>query len=162
MKRREFFTLVGGAATLPLAARAQSRIYRVAFLTLEPDENAALLIGPMRSSAMSKAPTWPSRIDLHRATLGDSAALAEELVREAPTCWLPDGERLHQGALKAARSSIPIVFASGDPSPGLRAKSGASRRQYHRPERTRRRHKGKAAPAVLEVRFRANELLECC
>ncbi len=100
MKRREFFTLVGGAATLPLAARAQSRIYRVAFLTLEPDENAALLIGPMRELGYVEGANLAVT---HRSAQGDPgrlAALAEELVREALTCWLPDGERLHQEHLK--------------------------------------------------------------
>jgi len=116
MKRREFFTLVGGAATLPLAARAQSRIYRVAFLTLEPDENAALLIGPMRELGYVEGANLAVT---HRSAQGDPgrlAALAEELVRGSPDVLVAGWGTLAPGALKAATASIPIVFATvGDP-----------------------------------------------
>jgi putative tryptophan/tyrosine transport system substrate-binding protein len=116
MKRREFFTLVGGAATLPLAARAQSRIYRVAFLTLEPDENAALLIGPLRELGYVEGGNLAVT---HRSAQGDPgrlAALAEELVRGSPDVLVAGWGTLAPGALKAATASIPIVFATvGDP-----------------------------------------------
>ena len=116
MKRREFFTLVGGAATLPLAARAQSRIYRVAFLTLEPDENAALLIEPLRELGYVDGANLAVT---HRSARGDPgrlAALAEELVRGSPDVLVSGWGTLAPKALKAATASVPIVFATvGDP-----------------------------------------------
>jgi putative ABC transport system substrate-binding protein len=116
MKRREFFTLIGGAAMLPLAARAQSRIYRVAFLTLEPDENAALLIGPLRELGYVEGTNLAVT---HRSAQGDPgrlAALAEELVRGSPDVLVAGWGTLAPRALKAATASIPIVFATvGDP-----------------------------------------------
>ena len=116
MKRREFITLVGGAATLPLAARAQSRIYRVAWLTLEPDENAALLVGALRELGYVEGTNLAVT---HRSAQGDPgrlAALAEELVRGSPDVLVAGWGTLAPRELKAATATIPIVFASvGDP-----------------------------------------------
>jgi putative tryptophan/tyrosine transport system substrate-binding protein len=116
MKRREFIALVGGAATLPLAARAQYRIHRVAFLTLEPDENAALIVGPLRELGYVEGTNLAVT---HRSAQGDPgrlAALAEELVRGSPDVLVAGWGTLAPKALKAATATIPIVFATvGDP-----------------------------------------------
>jgi putative ABC transport system substrate-binding protein len=116
MKRREFITLVSGAATLPLAARAQSRIYRVAFLTLEADESTALLLGALRELGYVEGTNLTVT---HRSAQGDPgrlAALAEELVRGSPDVLVAGFGTLAPRALKAATATIPIVFATvGDP-----------------------------------------------
>ena len=118
MKRREFIGLVGVAAATswPFLVRAQSKIYRVAFLTLEPDEDAPQLRGPLRDLG------YVEGINLtltHLSAEGDPgrlAAMAEELVRGKPDVLVAGWGTLAPKALKAATATVPIVFSAvGDP-----------------------------------------------
>ena len=117
LRRREFISLLGGAAALPLAARAQQgeRVRRIGVLTNlaenDPEarsRNAALLeelqqLGWIEGRNM--------QID-YRFALGNIARLrqyAAELVALAPDVILATGQEA-TGALQQATRTVPIVF----------------------------------------------------
>ncbi len=119
MKRREFITLLGGAAAAwPLAARAQQadRIRRVGVLMhLAADDpegqarHAAFLQGLQQSG-------WSAgrnvRIDTRWGTSeADRRRYAAELVALAPDVILASNSQATL-ALQAATSAVPIVFAN--------------------------------------------------
>jgi putative ABC transport system substrate-binding protein len=117
LKRREFITLLGGAAAWPLAAHAQQqgeRIRRVGVLTGLADDAdtqahmAAFLQGLAQLG-------WTEgrnlRIDT-RWTAGDAdrgRRYAAELVALAPDVLLASGSSVLEPLLKATRT-VPIVF----------------------------------------------------
>jgi putative ABC transport system substrate-binding protein len=120
MKRREFITLVGGAAAWPVAARAQQgdRVRRVGGLR-PGDENdpAAKTFDSAFTQALA-ALGWTDgrnvRMDF-RAAGGDInriRALAQELVRSQPDIILAGG-LLATAALQRETRTIPIVFSIG-------------------------------------------------
>jgi putative ABC transport system substrate-binding protein len=94
VKRREFITLLGGAAALwPLAARAQERMRRVAVLMFttpdEPESQARITALAQGLQEAGWAVGRNMRIDV-RWSGGDFARVrkdAEELSRSARTCW---------------------------------------------------------------------------
>jgi putative ABC transport system substrate-binding protein len=117
MKRREFIGLVVGVASgWPLSALAQSRIHRVGVLTLQSGEGGAQLSAPLRELGYVEGKNVTFE---HRSAEGDPgrlAALAEELVRAKPDVIVAGWGTLVPKALKAATTTIPIVFTTvGDP-----------------------------------------------
>jgi putative ABC transport system substrate-binding protein len=117
MKRREFITLLGGAAAaLPLAARAQQqeRMRRVGVLMSQGTADA---VGQARYAAFLRSlqqSGWEVgrnlRIDTHWAVGADHLRKsAEELVALAPDVILAAGSAATGPLLQATRS-IPIVF----------------------------------------------------
>jgi putative ABC transport system substrate-binding protein len=122
MRRRDFITLLGGAAaTWPLAARAQL-VRRIGVL-MPQDENDPE--GKRRVSAFTQALAdlgWTdgrnARMDLRWAG-GDTnrmRALAQELVGLQPDIILTDGGAATI-ALQRETSTIPIVFVAGVTDP---------------------------------------------
>jgi putative ABC transport system substrate-binding protein len=119
MRRREFITLLGGAAAWPLAARAQQgdRVRRIGVL-LGGEENDPAL--KPRVSAFTQALAdsgWTAgrnvRMDL-RSAVGDIdriRALAQELVRLQPDIILT-GSTPATAALQRETRTIPIIFAN--------------------------------------------------
>ena len=118
MRRREFISLIGGAATTwPLAARAQQgeRMRLVCILESISQETpgsktryAAFLEGLQQ---LGWTPGRNVRIEVRYAE-GDEAALrkyAEELVALAPDVLVAAGGAPAEVALKVTRT-IPIVF----------------------------------------------------
>jgi putative ABC transport system substrate-binding protein len=120
MKRRNFITLLGGAAAWPLAARAQQgdRVRRIGVLTVGDETD------PVRKtylSAFTQALAglgWTDgrnvRMDL-RWGGGDTnriRALAQELVGLQPDIILANGTAA-TAALQRETRTIPIVFANG-------------------------------------------------
>ena len=117
IRRREFITLLGGAAAWPLAARAQQpdRVRRVGFLTGvnadNPDRRASL---KAFVEALGKA-GWVEGQNVHieaRWGGGDLSEIkrqAEELVALSPDVLFASGAGVLPAFLRATRT-IPIVF----------------------------------------------------
>src|SRR6516225_1342223 len=123
LRRREFITLLGGAAVWPLAARAQqgNRVRRIGVL-ISRDENDP--VQKTQVSAFTRALAdlgWTEgrnvRMDL-RWTGGDInriRALAQELVGLRPDIIATNGTP-ETVAVQRETRTIPIVFANvGDP-----------------------------------------------
>jgi putative tryptophan/tyrosine transport system substrate-binding protein len=119
MKRREFITLLGGAAAAwPLAARAQHPIgvRRIAFLHPYTEGDPEVLARVIAFREGLEALGWTENRNIrieHRYSGGDLGrirAYATELVRSVPDLILGSGTPI-TAALKQATSTIPIVFS---------------------------------------------------
>src|SRR5215467_2506920 len=119
MKRREFITLVGGAALAwPLAARAQQgeRIQRIGVLLYLVADDAK---GQARLAAFTQALSqlgWSEgrnlRIESRWANAGDVHMHAAELVALAPDVLLAATGTATVAPLLQATRTIPIVFVN--------------------------------------------------
>jgi len=118
MKRREFITLLGGAAVAwPLAARAQQgeRMRRIAFLhsLAENDPEVQGRIAAFRQAFEALGWTEKRNVQIeHRFSAGDFTrmqAYTTELVNSAPDLILATSTPV-VAALKQATRTIPIVF----------------------------------------------------
>jgi len=122
MKRREFITLLGGAAVLrPLAARAQqpAKTWRIGVLeTVSPDLNAKNIEALKRGLRDLGYVENQNYVLEYRSADGDSErfpAFADELVRLRVDLIVTRGTPAARAA-KSATESIPIVMAAiGEP-----------------------------------------------
>jgi len=117
MRRREFITLLGGAAGWPLVARAQQteRVRRVGVLVNLAENDAE---GQARMSAFVQTLQqlgWSDgrnlRIDTRWATADDIHRHAAELAALAPDVLLAATGTATVAALLQATRTVPIVFA---------------------------------------------------
>src|SRR5262245_38069802 len=118
-RRREFITLIGGAAAAwPLAARAQQgeRVRRIGMLTNlaenDPEERRRMAAFLQALQKLGWRDDDNVRID-HRVAQGtadNARRYAAELVALAPDVILASGS-VSTGALFEATSTVPIVFA---------------------------------------------------
>src|SRR5262245_5078617 len=122
IRRREFITLLGGAAAAwPLAARAQQvgRSYRISFLALVPGEDVTLMTALLERLHELGYGQGTNMTFKYRSAEGHPerlAPLAAELVQDTPDVLVAGFGTLAAQAAKAATTTIPVVFTTvGDP-----------------------------------------------
>jgi putative ABC transport system substrate-binding protein len=121
MRRREFLTLVGGAAAWPLAARAQqAAIPVIGYLSTRSSEDTKHLVAAFHAGLAQSGYVEGQSVSIeYRWALGQYNRLpdlAAELVRRSVTVLVATGGEPAAFAAKGATSSIPIVYLiGGDP-----------------------------------------------
>ena len=120
MKRREFITLVGGAAAWPLAARAQQPASPVVgFLHIASPEPYKLMMAAFREGLKQVGYVEGQNIVLELRWAEDRSerlpTLAAELVRRRVNVLATGGGDQPARAAKRESATIPIVFVTSDP-----------------------------------------------
>jgi putative tryptophan/tyrosine transport system substrate-binding protein len=121
MRRRHFITMLGGAATWPLAARAQQPAMPViGFLSSRSPGESKHLVDAYRAGLQTLGYVEGQNVAIHfrwaEGKYDRLPAMAAELVRENVTVLATLGGEPSALAAKAATSTIPIVFSlGGDP-----------------------------------------------
>ena len=116
MRRREFITLLGGAAAWPLAARAQERLRRVAALMNLPadDQEAQLYMAAFQQGLQGLGWSIGRNLRLdHRWGPLDPERLrlrAQELIALAPDVMIVAGGGAAE-AVQRANRTVPVVLA---------------------------------------------------
>ena len=126
IKRREFITLLGGAAAAwPLAAHAQqrpSKFSRIGFLglrgTVISDMGYAAFIDELRRLGFAEGQNLVV-VDYHPPDSGPNPAFAAavEMIRSNVELIVADGGELHLKATLAASPTIPIVLIANSFDP---------------------------------------------
>src|SRR6516164_6139594 len=117
MKRREFITLLGGAVTWPLTARAQQvAVPVVGYLNFGSPESDTIRLTGLRRGLNQTGYVEGRNLVIEYRWAGNQAdrlpALAADLTQLQVTVIVTAGSPPALAA-KAATTSIPIVFAVG-------------------------------------------------
>jgi len=111
MRRREFITLIGGAATWPLAARAQQqarKIARLGFLHISRNENALAFVQGLRDAGYVDGQNILIEARFYGSILDRILELANELVSLECDVIIATGPYAIE-AMMTVTSLIPIV-----------------------------------------------------
>jgi putative tryptophan/tyrosine transport system substrate-binding protein len=125
MRRREFITLLGGAAACPVVAHAQRGTPVVGFMSARSPEESAHLVeafrGGLKESGFVEGQNVAIEFRWAHGDYGRLSALAADLVSRRVAVIVAVGGDPSNKAAKQATTKIPIVFATGsDPvSTGL-------------------------------------------
>ena len=113
-------TLLGGAAAWPLAARAQqTAMPMIGFMSSRSPEDSESVLAAFRKglneSGLVEGKNFVVEFRWARGDFGRLPAFATELVSKRVAVIVAAGGDVSGLAAKAATSTIPIVFGSGDP-----------------------------------------------
>jgi putative tryptophan/tyrosine transport system substrate-binding protein len=110
MRRREFIMLLGGAATWPLAARAQGRVFRIGYLGNLSLEATPELLGAFRNALRARGYVEGQNLTIfYRWAPELSESIAVEVVGLNPDVIVAWGSPAVAVA-RQATSTIPIVM----------------------------------------------------
>ena len=118
MRRRDFITLLGGAAAWPVAARAQqSALPVIGFLNPNSPKDAEGVVSAFQRGLMDAGYIEGQNVAIEfrwaNGQFGVLRQLASELVRLPVAVIVASGALPSPLAAKAATSTVPIVIAGG-------------------------------------------------